>query len=66
MSELLALIEGELVARVRADKSGRLSLVYESAWQDSPHGYSPSAGMPLADITYPHRVRGSSTSRASH
>lgn len=52
MSELLILIEGELVGTVRADKSGRLSLSYETTWRESPQGYSLSVSMPLAKITY--------------
>jgi HipA-like protein len=56
VSELLALIEGQLAARIRADKSGRLSLEYENAWRDSAHGYPLSVNMPLAQIVYPHRT----------
>ena len=56
MSELLILIEGNSAGQIRADKSGRLSLVYESTWRNSPQGYSLSVSMPLADITYPHKA----------
>jgi len=56
VSELLILIEGNLAGRVRADKSGRLTLGYESAWRESRQGYSLSISMPLAEITYPHRA----------
>lgn len=56
MSELLILIEGELAGTVRADKSGRLSLTYETAWRESPRGHSLSVSMPLANITYSHRA----------
>lgn len=55
MSELLLLIEGELAGRVLADKSGRLSLSYETAWRELPQSYSLSVTMPLAQITYPHK-----------
>jgi serine/threonine-protein kinase HipA len=55
VSELLILIEGTLAGRVHTDKSGRLSLSYEEAWRASAQGYSLSASMPLADVTYPHR-----------
>ena len=56
MSELLIVIEGSLAGRIRADKSGRLSLNYESAWRDSPQGYALSVSMPLAQIIYPHKA----------
>lgn len=56
MSELLIVIEGNLAGQIRADKSGRLSLTYESAWRDSPQGYALSVSMPLAEITYPHKA----------
>jgi serine/threonine-protein kinase HipA len=56
MSELLMLIEGNLIGRVRADKAGRLSLTYEPTWLESPQGHSLSVSMPLAQITYPHKA----------
>lgn len=56
MSELLIFIEGEQVGSVRADRSGRLSLTYETTWRESPQGYSLSVSMPLAQITYSHRA----------
>jgi serine/threonine-protein kinase HipA len=56
MSELLIVIEGNLAGQIRADKAGRLSLNFESAWRDSPHGYALSVSMPLAEITYPHKA----------
>jgi serine/threonine-protein kinase HipA len=56
VSELLVLIDGTLVGKIRADKSGRLSFDYESAWRDSPQSYALSVSMPLAEITYPHRA----------
>jgi serine/threonine-protein kinase HipA len=52
MSELLIMIEGNLIGRVRADKAGRLSLDYEASWRESPQGHSLSVTMPLARITY--------------
>jgi serine/threonine-protein kinase HipA len=55
MSELEVLIEGELIARIRMNKAGRLSLDYESYWRDSKDGYSLSVSMPLAEITYTHK-----------
>jgi serine/threonine-protein kinase HipA len=56
VSELLALIEGQPAARIRADKSGRLSLEYEREWRDSAQGYPLSVNMPLAPIVYPHKT----------
>jgi serine/threonine-protein kinase HipA len=56
MSDLLIVIEGNLAGQIRADKSGRLSLNYESNWRDSPQGYALSVSMPLAEITYPHKA----------
>lgn len=55
MTEILVLIEGELAGRVRADKSGRLSLSYEKAWRESPQSHSLSVSMPLGEITYPQK-----------
>jgi serine/threonine-protein kinase HipA len=52
MSELLIMIEGTLIGRVRADKAGHLSLDYEASWRESPQGHSLSVSMPLAQITY--------------
>ena len=56
MSELEVLIEGDLVARIRMNKAGRLSFDYEPGWRDSPIGYSLSVNMPLAEITYSHKA----------
>jgi serine/threonine-protein kinase HipA len=56
MSELEVLIEGDLVARIRMNKVGRLSLDYEPGWRDSPVGYSLSVNMPLSEITYAHKA----------
>jgi serine/threonine-protein kinase HipA len=52
VSELLIMIEGNLIGRVRADKAGRLSLDYEAGWRESPQAHSLSVSMPLAQITY--------------
>ncbi len=54
MSELDVLIEGELIGRVRMNKTSRLSFDYEPHWRDSPNGHSLSVSMPLANITYSH------------
>jgi serine/threonine-protein kinase HipA len=55
MTELDIVIEGELIGGIRADKSGRLTLNYDSRWRDSPRGHSLSVSLPLADIIYPHK-----------
>ena len=56
MSELAVLIEDNLVARIRMNRAGRLSLDYEPGWRNSPSGYSLSVSMPLAEITYSHKA----------
>lgn len=56
MSELLIVIEGDVVGRVRAAKSGRLSLDYEDSWLESPRGYPLSVNLPLARISYSQKV----------
>jgi serine/threonine-protein kinase HipA len=56
VSELLILIEGVLAARVHANKSGQLSLSYESRWRESPQGYSLSATLPRSPIIYSHKA----------
>lgn len=56
MSELLIVIEGQLAGRIRAEKTGRISLSYEEAWRTSPQGYSLSVSMPLAAVTYPQKA----------
>jgi serine/threonine-protein kinase HipA len=55
MSELLIMIEGKLIGRVRAGKAGQLSLDYEAGWRDTRQGHSLSVSMPLAQITYMHK-----------
>jgi serine/threonine-protein kinase HipA len=55
MSDLLIVVEGILIGRVRADTGGRLSLDYETAWRESPLGHSLSVSMPLGSITHPHK-----------
>jgi serine/threonine-protein kinase HipA len=55
MSELLIMIEGKLIGRVRAGKAGQLSLDYEAGWRDTRQGHSLSVSMPLAQTTYMHK-----------
>jgi hypothetical protein len=52
MSELLIMIEGNLIGRVGADKAGRLSLDYEAGWRESPQGHSLSRSV---DVRRPSR-----------
>lgn len=56
MSELLILIEGNLVGRVRADRTGRLSLAYEGSWRESPQGHALSVNLPLAQVSHSHKA----------
>lgn len=55
MTELDIVIEGDLMGRIRANKTGRLTLDYESSWRDSARGHSLSVSMPLAQVTYTHK-----------
>lgn len=55
MTELDIVIDGDLIGLIRADKTGRLTLNYDSRWRDSPRGHSLSVSLPLANITYPHK-----------
>ncbi len=56
MSELLAVIEGEVIGRVQSDRAGRIAYVYEPSWLDAAGAHSLSVSMPLARIVYAHRV----------
>src|SRR3954454_1681434 len=47
-NQLVALLGGSEVGRVRNDNRGRLSLVYTSDWRDTPDTYPVSLSMPLA------------------
>jgi serine/threonine-protein kinase HipA len=46
-SELIALLGGQVVGRVRRDARGRLTLVYDRSWQEAPDAYPLSLSMPL-------------------
>ncbi|MDA9421627.1 type II toxin-antitoxin system HipA family toxin [Bradyrhizobium sp. CCBAU 53380] len=48
MAELIALLDGAEVGRVRSDARGRLSFVYENAWRNAEVAYPLSLSMPLA------------------
>lgn len=56
MSELLAVIEGEVIGRLTADRAGRLSFAYENTWLEADTAHSLSVSMPLAKIVYPQRT----------
>jgi serine/threonine-protein kinase HipA len=56
VTELLILIEGKLIGRVRLEKGGRLSLEYEANWRESAEGHSLSVSMPLAQLSYPQKL----------
>lgn len=56
MSELLVVIEGEVIGRVQSDKAGRITFAYEPGWLDAARAHSLSVSMPLARIVYAQRV----------
>ena len=47
-AELIALLSGKEVGRVKSGGSGRLSFVYSDAWRQAPDAYPLSLSMPLA------------------
>jgi serine/threonine-protein kinase HipA len=53
MSELIALLDGKDVGRVR-EQRGRLSFTYSNEWRDWPGVYPLSLSMPLAMREHPH------------
>jgi serine/threonine-protein kinase HipA len=55
VTELLILIEGKLIGRVRLERGGRLSLEYEANWRESAESHSLSVSMPLAQLSYPQK-----------
>ena len=58
MTELLVLIEDQLVGTIDADRQGggRLTFRYETSWLESAQRYPITLAMPLADIEYRHRA----------
>jgi len=46
--ELVVLLDGKEVGRVRNDPRGRLTFVYDDTWRNAPHAYPLSLSMPLA------------------
>lgn len=55
MSELLAVIEGEVIGRLTVDQAGRVTFAYQDKWLETEGAYSISVSMRLAKIVYPHR-----------
>lgn len=53
--ELLALIEGRCVARIRAGKGGRLTLDYDAVWRASNGTYPLSVSLPLSQPGHSQR-----------
>jgi serine/threonine-protein kinase HipA len=47
-NELVALLDGNEVGRVRNDARGRLTFVYDSVWRGKAGAYPLSLSMPLA------------------
>jgi serine/threonine-protein kinase HipA len=56
MTELLTLLGDDVVGRVRRDRSGRVSFIYEDAWRSAGGAYPLSLSMPLVTAEHPHRV----------
>ncbi|MGH8235632.1 MAG: type II toxin-antitoxin system HipA family toxin [Steroidobacteraceae bacterium] len=56
MSELLVVIEGEVIGRVESDKAGRITFAYEPGWLDAAKAHSLSVSMPLGRIVYAQRA----------
>ena len=48
MAELIALLDGNEVGRVRSDARGRLTFVYDNAWRNAEAAYPVSLSMPIA------------------
>ena len=46
-NELVALLDGQEIGRVRRDARGRLSFVYDDAWRSDTDAYPLSLSMPL-------------------
>jgi serine/threonine-protein kinase HipA len=54
--ELITLLGGQVVGRVRSRPGGRLSFAYEQSWRDDDSAYPLSLSMPLAAREHDHRV----------
>jgi serine/threonine-protein kinase HipA len=53
--ELVALLAGQPVGRVRKDRKGRLSFIYEEDWRQARGAYPLSLSMPLTAATHDAR-----------
>jgi serine/threonine-protein kinase HipA len=56
VSELLVVIDGEVIGRLAADRAGRLSYAYEDTWLTAPTAYPLSVSLPLAKTVYSQRT----------
>lgn len=52
--ELVALLNGREIGRVRRDKRGRLAFVYADAWRNAPEAHPLSLSMPVAAAEHGH------------
>lgn len=55
-TELVALLDGKEVGRVRRDVRGRLSFIYDDAWRNAADAYPMSLSMPLGAKEHGHVV----------
>lgn len=56
MNELLVVIEGRVIGRVRVGPGGRLSFDYEADWRESAEGYSLSVSMSRVQTAHSQKV----------
>jgi serine/threonine-protein kinase HipA len=56
ITELIALLNGREIGRVRRDKGGRLSFIYEDGWRDARGAYPLSISMPIAAAQHGHAL----------
>jgi serine/threonine-protein kinase HipA len=54
--ELIALLNGREIGRVRRQKGGRLSFTYDDAWRTARGAYPLSISMPMAAAEHGHAV----------
>jgi serine/threonine-protein kinase HipA len=55
-SELIAILDGQIVGRVTSSTRARLTFIYDEKWRSAPNAYPLSISMPLALTEHPHRV----------
>lgn len=53
--ELIALLAGRAIGRVRRDRRGRLAFTYDDRWRETRGAYPLSLSMPLAAAEHGHR-----------